>query len=146
MVEAPTLARSPWAIGASLAETVHGPVTRSTLALFAGASNDHVALHIDSDFAKAAGLDDVITHGMLTLAYLAQALEQWARPENLRGWTIRFTAIVPVNAAISCRGEVIDIFEHDGERCARLRVGAWTDAGAQAIGGEAVVAIDLSGE
>ena len=32
------------------------PVDRTTLALFAGASGDHNPIHVDSDFARAAGM------------------------------------------------------------------------------------------
>ena len=32
------------------------PISRYTLALFAGASGDHNPIHIDSDFAKQAGM------------------------------------------------------------------------------------------
>ena len=128
--------------GASLPEHIRGPITRTTLALFAGASNDYVPLHIDSDYAKAAGMDDVFAHGMLSMAYLAQALGTWASAERLRRWSARFTAITPLHATIHCRGEVIEIFEEDGERRARLKIGAWTDQDLQTLDGEAVVAMD----
>ena len=72
--------------GEQLPELAHEPITRATLALFAGASHDHVPLHIDSDFAKAAGMDDVFAHGMLSMAYLAQALRRWAPADRLRTW------------------------------------------------------------
>ena len=142
MADALMIDAGDWDVGTILPETTHGPITRTTLALFAGASNDHVDLHIDSDFAKAAGLDDVIAHGMLTMAYLAQALEAWAAPQNLRGWDVRFMAMVPVQATIRCRGEVVEIFQEDGERRARLKICAVGTAGLEAVGGEAVVAIN----
>src|SRR3546814_10853208 len=48
-------ARTNVAVGDTLPELVRGPIDRATLALFAGASHDHVRLHIDSDFAHTAG-------------------------------------------------------------------------------------------
>ncbi|MGD9549587.1 MAG: MaoC/PaaZ C-terminal domain-containing protein, partial [Burkholderiaceae bacterium] len=42
------------------------PITRTTLALFAGASGDHNPIHIDIDFARKAGMPDVFAHGMLS--------------------------------------------------------------------------------
>ena len=128
--------------GETLPELVRGPITRGTLALFAGASHDHVLLHIDSDYAKDAGMDDVFGHGMLSMAYLAQALRKWAPAERIRSWNVRFTAITPLFAVVHCRGDVAEIFEQAGERRARLRIGAWTDQGLQTLGGEAIVAID----
>jgi len=127
--------------GQTLPELVRGPISRGTLALFAGASHDHVLLHIDSDFVKAAGMDDVFAHGMLSMAYLAQALRSWAPQDRIRRWNTRFTAITPLHATVHCRGAVAEIFEEDGERLARLTIGAWTDAGIQTLDGEAIVAL-----
>jgi len=127
--------------GQHLPELVRGPITRATLALFAGASHDHVPLHIDSDYAKAAGMDDVFAHGMLSMAYLAQALRSWVPQERLLSWNVRFTAITPLHATVHCRGHVVEAL--DGNR-ARLSIGAWTDQGIQTLGGEAIVAIEGS--
>src|SRR3546814_3873626 len=77
------------AVGDVLPELVRGPIDRKTLALFAGASHDHVPLHIDTDFARAAGMDDVFAHGMLGMAYLAQMLTRWAPQGHLRSWNVR---------------------------------------------------------
>lgn len=128
--------------GQQLPELVRGPITRGTLALFAGASHDHVLLHIDSDYAKAAGMDDVFGHGMLSMAYLAQALRAWVPVEHLRTWSARFTAITPLNSVVRCRGKVTEVFEEEGGQRARLAIGTWTDDGIQTLVGEAIVAID----
>ena len=50
------------------------PITRHTLALYCGASGDHNPIHVDIDYAKESGLDDVIAHGMLSMAYLGRLL------------------------------------------------------------------------
>ncbi|OYX36563.1 MAG: dehydratase [Caulobacterales bacterium 32-69-10] len=129
------------AIGVALPELSRGPITRADLALYAGASHDHVKLHIDSDYARAAGMDDVFAHGMLSMAYLAQAVKSWTSQERLRRWSVRFTAITPLHAVVTCRGEVVELFEEDGERRARLKIGTWTDANLQTLDGEAIVAL-----
>jgi acyl dehydratase len=140
MVEAIAKA-PPVQVGDRLPEHVRGPITRTTLALFAGASHDHVRLHIDSDYVRAAGMDDVFAHGMLSMAYLAQAITHWAPQQRLKRWNARFTAITPLHATVHCRGEVVEIFEEAGERLARLKIGAWTDTDLQTLDGEAVVAL-----
>lgn len=134
----------PLVEGTSLPELVRGPITRGTLALFAGASRDHVLLHIDSDYAKSAGMDDVFAHGMLSMAYLAQAIRSWAGADALQRWNVRFTAITPLGATVHCRGEVAETFEEDGRSQARLRIGTWTYTGVQTLDGEAVVTIDAA--
>jgi acyl dehydratase len=138
---AEVLDMSAVAVGDTLPELVRGPISRGMLALFAGASHDHVLLHIDSDFAKAAGMDDVFGHGMLSMAYLAQMLTRWAPQERLRRWNARFTAITPLHATIICRGTVVEVFEEVGERLARVKIGSWTDKDVQTLDGEAVVAL-----
>lgn len=135
------ISRSAVVIGDKLPEHVQGPISRTTLALFAGASHDHVPLHIDSDFAKAADMDDVFAHGMLSMAYLAQMLTRWMPQERLRRWNVRFTAMTPLHATVTCRGEVIEIFEDEGERLARCKIGSWIDNNVQTLDGEAVVAL-----
>ncbi len=130
-------------MGTHLPEKTFGPITRTTLALFAGASNDHVRLHIDSDYAKAAGMDDVFAHGMLTMAYLAQALEAWFSYKQLQGWKVRFRAMVPLHAMIHCRGEVVDIQEvGTTARRATIQIGAWTDHNLHAVEGQAIVELN----
>lgn len=129
-------------LGQQLPEMVRGPITRGTLALFAGASHDHVLLHIDSDYARAAGMDDVFGHGMLSMAYLAQALRGWVPQDRLLSWNTRFTAITPLGAVVRCRGVVADIRAEDGDRRAWLSIGTWTDDGIQTLDGEAIVSLD----
>ena len=46
-------------VGDALPPLALPPLTRTTLALFAGASGDHNPIHIDIDFARAAGMPDV---------------------------------------------------------------------------------------
>lgn len=129
-------------VGDALPEHVQGPITRGTLALFAGASNDHMLLHIDSDYAKAAGMPDVFAHGMLSMAYLAQLLTHWAPAETIREWGVRFAAITPLNAVVHCSGVVTEIYEVDGKRLAKLRIGAKTAEGLATLDGDAVIALN----
>src|SRR3546814_19304214 len=95
------------AVGDKRPPHVQGPINRATLALFAGASNDYVPLHIDSDFATAAGMPDVFGHGMLSLAYLAQLITHWAPQDRQLRWTALFTAIPPTYAPRTATGGAI---------------------------------------
>ena len=47
-------------IGDEIPNLITKPISRSMLALYAGASGDHNPIHIDIDFAKQTGLSDVI--------------------------------------------------------------------------------------
>jgi acyl dehydratase len=116
------------------------PISRFTLAMFAGASGDPNPIHIDLDYAKAAGMDDVFAHGMLVMAYLARMLTNWAPQTALREFRVRFTAITHVHDRIRCSGAVVESFERDGENLLRLELRAVNQDGDVKLLGEAVVA------
>ncbi len=117
------------------------PISRHTLALYAGASGDHNPIHIDLDFAKAAGMPDVFAHGMLSMAYLGRMLTNWIPQARLRRFGTRFSAITHVQDVISCSGRVVDIQEVAGETLARCEIHAAKASGEQTLVGEALVAV-----
>uniref|UniRef100_A0A5Q5CDV6 MaoC domain protein dehydratase n=1 Tax=Mycobacterium sp. (strain JLS) TaxID=164757 RepID=A0A5Q5CDV6_MYCSJ len=117
------------------------PITRTTLALFAGASGDHNPIHIDLDAAKEAGFDDVFAHGMLSMAYLGRLITSWVPQSQLRSLSTRFSAITPVHARPTCTGTVSSVDEVDGERRATLDVQITLEDGTVTLRGEAVVAV-----
>lgn len=88
--------------GAVLASMQTDPITRHTLALYCGASGDHNPLHVDIDAARRSGLNDVIAHGMLVMAYLGGLLTEITGAQNLRGFSVRFLAAVQVGDSLSC--------------------------------------------
>ncbi len=81
-------------------------VTRTVLALYAGASGDHNPVHIDIDACHEVGIPDVFAHGMLSMAYLGRLLTDWVPQESIRSYEVRFSAITPVNAEPVCHGTV----------------------------------------
>ena len=70
------------AVGDRVVHKTFPPITRHTLALYCGASGDHNPIHVDLDFARAAGFPDVFAHGMLVMAYLGQALTDAVPPSR----------------------------------------------------------------
>src|SRR5947199_10251006 len=100
------------------------PISRLTLALFAGASGDHNPIHVDLDFARASGFDDVFAHGMLSMAYLGRMLTNWIPPSALREFRVRFTAITHVHDRVICTGRIVERFERAGEKLARVEIQA----------------------
>jgi acyl dehydratase len=111
------------------------PVSRKTLALFAGASGDHQATHIDIDAAKAKGRDDVIAHGMLMMAYLGRVLTDFVPQEKIRAYSARFVAVTPVHAEPTCTGRITAI--DDG--LATLELAITLADGTTVVRGQAVV-------
>lgn len=134
-----------WTIGAERAVLELPPITRATLALFAGASGDHNPIHIDTDAAHAAGLPDVIAHGMLVMAYLGRCLTQAAGQRQVEHFSTRFAAMTKVGDAITCRAVVSECFEDAGVAKARLTLAATDQSGEVKLQGAAVVAINQEG-
>ena len=118
------------------------PISRTTLALFAGGSGDHNPIHIDIDAARASGQDDVFAHGMLSMAYLGRLLTDWVPQERIRHLSTRFAAITPVLAAPVCTGRVTAVEEMDGERRAYLEIAVTLADGTRTLVGDACVALD----
>jgi acyl dehydratase len=77
------------------------PITRLDLALYACASGDFNPVHIDSDFAREAGFDDVFVHGMLVMAQAARPLTDWTRT-GLSQLSIRFERITHIGDRLRC--------------------------------------------
>lgn len=113
------------------------PISRKTLALFAGASGDHQPTHIDIDAAKAKGRSDVFAHGMLMMAYLGRMLTDLVPQEKIRSYQARFVAITPVHAQPTCSGRIVSI--QDG--LATLELEIKLADGTTVVRGEAVVDI-----
>ena len=103
-------------VGEKIPDLVIEPVTRSTLALYAGASGDHNAIHIDLDFARKAGMNDVFAHGMLIMAYLGRAITNIAPQSSLRNFNVRFSSITNVGNVLTCSGQVKKIDNYDNKR------------------------------
>lgn len=127
-------------VGDVLPELRPGPVSRTTLALFAGGSGDHNPIHVDIDAARAAGADDVFVHGMLTMAHVGRLLTDRFPQDRLRALRARFTAITPVNAEPVCTGEVTAVEDAGGERLATIEITVALGDGTKTLLGEAVVA------
>lgn len=128
-------------VGDEIPELSQRSISRTTLALFAGASNDHNPIHIDTDVAKAAGMEDVFAQGMLSMAYLGQALTNFAPQQNIRTYGVRFGSITNLKDKITCTGTVIEKFQKNGENCVKLEVKAQNQDGDVKLSGHAVIAI-----
>ncbi|MFG3341860.1 MaoC/PaaZ C-terminal domain-containing protein [Glycomyces sp. NPDC048151] len=79
------------------------PVTRADLVAYADASGDQNPIHQDEAAAKAAGLPDVIAHGMYTMGLVSRAVREWAADAGidatLTDFSARFAKPVVVPAA-----------------------------------------------
>lgn len=115
------------------------PISRTTLALFAGASGDHNPIHIDTDFARKAGMPDVFAQGMLSMAWLGRLITQWVPQSQLRRFDVRFQGITHLANAISCTGRVVE--KRDADRSVRIEVQSSNQHGQTKIAGDAWIRV-----
>lgn len=116
--------------------TLEAPkITRTALALYAGASGDHNPVHIDLDACRAVGIEDVFAHGMLSMAYLGRLLTDNIVQQRIRSYGVRFVAITPVNATPTCSAKVVKV--EDG--LAHLDLSVILPSGTVTLTGSAVV-------
>lgn len=93
-------------IGDLLAEFDSGSITREQIAAYAQASGDLNPLHLDPEFARKAGFDDVVVHGMLSMALLGRLLSERFAQFPLRRFDSRFVAVLGVGGALTCRAKL----------------------------------------
>ena len=117
------------------------PVTRATLALYAGASGDHNPVHIDSDVARGAGFPDVFAQGMLAMAYLGRLLTDNVPVDRIRSFSTRFLAVTRLGDVLTGTGTVEERFAENGEELARIGLKLVDQNGEVKLAGQAVVAL-----
>lgn len=128
-------------VGDSIPSLTTPPISRTTLALYAGASGDHNPMHIDIDFAKKFGMDDVFSHGMLVMAYLGRLLTNWVPQAAIRQYSVRFASITQVHDQIFCSGKITEKYMFNGENLVLLELLAKNQDGDIKLSGQAIIAI-----
>ncbi len=128
--------------GATLPTLEIPPLSRTTLALYCGASNDHHPLHVDVDWVREnTDLPDVIGHGMLTMAYLGRLLTAHFDIAEIKSLQTRFRAPSQVGDKVLCSGVVETVSNGDRGRTAEIAVEAKTPDGRVLATGSAVVEV-----
>ena len=110
---------------------------------FAGANDELVPIHMDPDYAKdVAKLPDVIIMGNLKLAYIANAITDWAGDE---GWitkvSVEYRKMDTVNTTITAKGKVTKKFQQDGKNLVELEVWVENEQGEVTTPASAVLAL-----
>jgi acyl dehydratase len=87
---------------------VVGPLTRTDLVRYQGASGDMQPVHHDERFAKAAGYDAPLSLGMLHGGLLGTWAASWLGAERAQRFRIRFTAQAFPGDTLTCTGSVAE--------------------------------------
>lgn len=94
-----------------------GPITRTDIVRFAGASGDFNPLHHDEDRARAAGFPGVFAMGQMQAGMLSRLATDWLGLRAIRTYRVRFSAKVWPGDVLLLRGseERRDREEETGE-------------------------------
>jgi acyl dehydratase len=130
-------------VGDTLPERAFGPVTRTAIVKYQGASGDFNPIHHDETFAKAAGFPTVFSVGMLQASYLATYVTDLLGPANVRRFRTRFREQVWPDDVLTCTGTVTALRtdEETGEKVADLELVVTRQTGGVAIQGSATFAV-----
>lgn len=102
-------------VGDALPELTKGPISETDLVRYSGAVGDFNPIHTVPRVAHRVGLDDIIAHGMLIMAYAGQMITDWAGAGSVRRFKVRFSGMTKPGETVTCRGEVTEKREENGE-------------------------------
>jgi len=139
------------ASGELLSPLAKPPITQEQLNRYADASGDHNPIHLDEEAAHRVGLDSVIAHGMLSMAFLGQFIDSHiadvpgAYIEQLQA---RFVNMVRPGDTITCHGivkERASTGAGSGGTGTHVTIECWAQnqKGDKVTTGEAIVSIPL---
>jgi acyl dehydratase len=130
-------------VGDALPERTFGPLSRTDIVKYQGASGDFNPIHHDEGFAKSAGFPTVFSVGMLQASYLATYATDLLGPTNVRRFRTRFREQVWPGDVLTCTGTVTAVRTDDqsGEKVADLDLVVTRQTGGVAIQGSATFAV-----
>jgi len=128
-------------VGDELPEIVKHPDTRQ-LVMYAGASQDFVAIHYDQNVAQEAGHPKVIVHGALKSAWLGELVTNWIGDAGrLLELDVSYRAIDFPDAVATCVGKVTETRIADGVGLVELEIGLRQEDGTISTPGRALVSL-----
>jgi acyl dehydratase len=128
--------------GSASAPREYGPITRTDMVKYQGASGDFNPIHHDEEFARAAGYPSVFSVGMLQAGILAGYATDWLGANNVRRYAVQFREQVWPGDVVICSGAVTRKYEEAGERKVDVDLLCTRQAsGGAAIKGEATFVV-----
>ena len=100
-------------------------ITKVQLVKYAGASGDFNPLHTDDEFAKKAGLDGVIAHGMLRMGLISKYVRAIvAENAHIEQVSVRFGKMAKPGDILTCKGKVVELANDGKEKLVTIDVAA----------------------
>ena len=113
--------------------------------MYAGASQDFVAIHYDLNVARTAGHPKVIIHGALKSAWLGELVTSWmGSTGRLLELDVSYRAIDFPGDVVTCVGKVIGVRIENGVGLVELEIGLRNLDGIITTPGWALVSIPIT--
>jgi acyl dehydratase len=129
-------------VGSEVTPLLKGPITRSQIVRYAGASGDFNLIHIDEEYAKNAGLGTVIAHGMLSMAFASQMMTDWLGINgDLKMLKVRFTSMVRPGDTLTFKGKVVEKYKKRGKNYIVCEIWSENQRGEKTLTGRAVATL-----
>lgn len=115
-------------------------VTQDMIDAYARASGDFNPIHVDPEYARGGPFGRTIAHGLMTLAFVAQLLNDWSGGGFDEAGQIDLAFVGPVFAGdtVVLGGTVEDETDREGEPCLRVALSC-TAGGRQILAGHALL-------
>lgn len=131
---------NPAQVGSVITTLAPAPASAQDLALYAKASGDTNPLHLDIEFARKAGFDNLVVHGMLGMAHMGRLLTNTFPAAAIKSFGARFSAVILAGEQVRYAAVLA---AHDADFYT-LSLEATTAAGVVAIKGDAVIDANLA--
>ena len=99
-----------------------GFFNQNDLVKYAKASGDFNPIHLDKEFAKTMGLDNVVAHGMLIMAHLGKSIANSNSISFLKHFSVQFCSITRLEEKLICKGEVSKIEKNNQKKIITLKL------------------------
>ena len=131
-------------VGQELPSLVKSPITQHQLNRYAQASGDFNPIHLNEEAARRVGLDGVIAHGMLSMAFLGQYISQLiaSDPQALiTNLKVRYLGMVRLGDTLTCCGMVKNSASSDGHTSITIECWAQNQRGEKVTAGQADIVV-----
>ena len=131
-------------VGQELPSMAKPPIVQEQLNRYAAASGDPNPIHLNEEAARRVGLDGIIAHGMLSMAFLGQyasqliASDPQAYVANLK---VRYVGMVRLGDTLTCCGVVKNSAAGDGQTTVTIECWAQNQRGEKVTVGETDVVV-----
>jgi acyl dehydratase len=94
-----------------------GPITRTHIVRYQGASGDFHPAHHDDEYARSYGYSGAFSLGMLCAGFMATFVTDWLGPRNVRRFRVRFLDVTWPGDVLTCSARITRrYFESDENR------------------------------